>query len=311
MQEQPPLSTASLSDGEIVHLVASSRDNVDRGTYIIAETGTLNFGHVTKIAPDAVVKHKFFIEPQELVSARLVRRYTSIPVPMHERVFQGRLDGRRKSFLVQQFISGCVLLDAWPQLGWWARFRVFVTLRFYIRELRSISSRAGPPPFPGPPSDDGVPQKCTGMLFTKDGSGPFRSYREMSRWYQNRLLVLQQLFKQDVNSEPFDDGAPLVFTHKDLHPRNIILGDDGQLWVIDWAEAGWYPSWFEAASMTAFARNSRSIPPSWSSWIPFIAGPCDNPGQGPFLRAISYSLVVLLADIENLVSRVPQKRTTN
>ncbi|KAG5651796.1 hypothetical protein H0H81_007382 [Sphagnurus paluster] len=39
----------------------------------------------------------------------------------------------------------------------------------------------------------------------------------------------------------FIDDAPLVFTHNDLNPRNIILGDDGRLWMIDFEESGFYP----------------------------------------------------------------------
>ncbi|KAL5480203.1 hypothetical protein ACEPAI_1473 [Sanghuangporus weigelae] len=269
-QPQLVLSTSQLSDEEIVQLVDSS-PRVDKGTYICALDVCL--------------------------SAELVRKYTAIPVPMHERVFPGRYD----TYLVQQYIPGRVLLDIWSQLGWWMRLQIAITLRFYIHELRCISSRAGPPPFPGPPSNDGTPQLCTGRLFTEEGSGPFHSYREMSRWYQNRLVVMQRFRKEGLDCAPFDDSSPLVFTHMDLHPRNMILGDDGQLWIIDWTDAGWYPTWFEAASMIRFAKHRSDIPSSWTSWITFIAGSCEKPGQLPFIRAISYSLDVLQANIMNLI----------
>ncbi|KAL5480166.1 hypothetical protein ACEPAI_1436 [Sanghuangporus weigelae] len=234
-QKQVALSISPLSDEEIVKL-ADSSPNVDVATYIVLDTGHPNPGHVAMIASDAVVKHSFGTPMHERLSAELVRKYTA--VPMHERVFRGRYD----TYLVQQYIPGRVLLDVWSQLGWWRRLRAIITLRFYIHELRCISSRAGPPPFPGPPSNDGTPQLCTGRLFTEDGSGPFHSYREMSRWYQNRLLFMQRYRKEGLDSAPFDDSTPLVFTHMDLHPRNIILGDDGQLWIVDWSDAGWYPS---------------------------------------------------------------------
>ncbi|KAL5522307.1 hypothetical protein ACEPAF_2164 [Sanghuangporus sanghuang] len=298
-QKQVALSTSLLSNEEIEKL-ADSSPNVDRGTYIVLDTGHPNSGHVAKISSDVVVKHSFRTPVHERLSAELVRQYTAIPVPKHGRCFRGQYD----TYLVQQYIPGRVLLDVWSQLGWWMRLRVIVTLRFYIHELRSISSRAGPPPFPGPPSNYGTPQKCTGRLFTADGSGPFHSYREMSRWYQNRLLVMQRIRKEGLGSAPFDDSSPLVFTHMDLHPRNMVLGDDGQLWIVDWADAGWYPSWFEAASMTSFAKPRSDIPTSWTTWIPFMAGSCEEPGQLPFIRAISYSLDVLKANIMNLVGVV-------
>ncbi|KAL5512345.1 hypothetical protein ACEPAG_3337 [Sanghuangporus baumii] len=298
-QKQVALSTSLLSNEEIEKM-ADSSPNVDRGTYIVLDTGHPNSGHVAKIASDVVVKHSFRTPAHERLSAEFVRQYTAIPVPKHDRVFRGQYD----TYLVQQYIPGRVLLDVWSQLGWWMRLRVIVTLRFYIHELRSISSRAGPSPFPGPPSNDGTPQKCTGRLFTADGSGPFHSYREMSRWYQNRLLVMQRIRKEGLDSAPFDDSSPLVFTHMDLHPRNIILGDDGQLWIVDWADAGWYPPWFEAASMICFAKPRSDMPISWTTWISFMAGSCEKPGQLPFIRAISYSLDVLKANIMNLVGVV-------
>ena len=296
VQQRLSLSTSGLSNEEIKELAESS-PKVDEGTYFIPELRSTNLGHVAKIASDVVVKSSFTTGQHEQLSAELVRRYTAIPVPRHERVFR---DGF-KCYLVQQFVPGRVLADAWPQLNSWMRLRIYVTLRYYIRELRAISSRSDPPPFPGPPSINGGPQRCTGRLFTEDGSGPFLSYRDMSRWYQNRLLVMQKFRKEGLDTAPFDDTAPLVFTHMDFHPRNVILGSDGQLWVIDWTNAGWYPTWFEAASMVLFARHRPDIPSSWTSWIPFVAGSCGNDGQLPFLEAISYTLVVYRSDIINLV----------
>ncbi|KAL5522333.1 hypothetical protein ACEPAF_2190 [Sanghuangporus sanghuang] len=291
------LSTSTLTDAEIRELYSSST-RVDEGSFYIPECRSTNLGHVAKIASDVVAKRSLTTGNYERLSAELVRRYTFVPVPMHERVFRFR----HEVYVIQQYIPGRVLLDVWSQLGWWMRLRVFVTLRFYIRELRSISSRAGPPPFPGPPSDDGTPQKCTGRLFTEDRySGPFQSYREMSRWYQKQLLFMQRRWEEGLDSASFDDSVPLVFTHMDLHPRNMILGDDGQLWIVDWTDAGWYPSWFEGASMTLFTEHRRDIPSSWTSWIPFVSGCCDRPGQLPFMNAISYTLVVLGADSIDLV----------
>lgn len=297
VKHEPTLSTALLSDEEIERLIDTS-PRVDKATYICGLDGKPNVGSVARVAPNAVVKCSPSSGMHELLSAELVRKYTVIPVPMHERVFYSSFRTR----VVQQFVPGRVLMDAWPHLGWWMRLRVAITLRFYIRELRSISSRGSPPPFPGPPSEDGNPQPCTGRLFTNDGSGPFRAYREMSRWYQNRLLVMQRFRKEGMGCAPFDDSKPLVFTHMDLHPRNAILGCDNQLWIVDWANAGWYPEWFEGASMKLFVQHRTDIPSSWTAWIPFIAGSCEKPGQLPFIRAISYSLDVLKAEIMNLVS---------
>ncbi|KAK0465688.1 hypothetical protein IW261DRAFT_1346994, partial [Armillaria novae-zelandiae] len=130
----------------------------------------------------------------------------------------------------------------------WMRFRVVVSIWHFVHQLRSISRRI--PQlcrFPGPLGD--TPQPCTGRFFTGPGAGPFRSYAHMAAWYRNRLLVMQifgPLTAQAKKADSyFDDSRPLVFTHQDLHMRNLMLGKDGQLWMIDWADAGFYPEWFE------------------------------------------------------------------
>ena len=229
----------------------------------------------------------------------LVRTHTSIPVPKCDRSVTPPTG---HVYLIQQYIPGRILHDVWPSLGWWNRFRVALTLRYYIHQLRSLSGCLGRLPGPGPPAINGEAQRCTGRLFTSDGSGPFSSYCEMARWYRNRLLVMQRFRKKYFATAPFDSSAPLVFTHMDLHPRNIILGDDGQLWIIDWADAGWYPSWFESASMSLFSLTQPEVPSSWSRLISFIAGSCQQPGQLPFIQAISYSLEMMQSQIVNLVS---------
>ena len=33
---------------------------------------------------------------------------------------------------------------------------------------------------------------------------------------------------------------PLVFTHHNLTPRNVILSDKGRLWLLDWDYLGFY-----------------------------------------------------------------------
>lgn len=44
-----------------------------------------------------------------------------------------------------------------------------------------------------------------------------------------------------------------VFTHQDLAPRNIILDNNGKLWLADWQFSGWYPVYFEYVGMMNFS----------------------------------------------------------
>lgn len=110
---------------------------------------------------------------------------------------------------------------------------------------------------------------------------PFASYSELSAFFNERCKMSLDANKVPDHhlsrNERFDDSAPLVFTHQDINPRNIIVGEDSRLWLIDWAWAGYYPPGFEYVAMRRQAENERTIGFSHKAWeilIPFICGPC-------------------------------------
>lgn len=57
------------------------------------------------------------------------------------------------------------------------------------------------------------------------------------------------------------ESGMFVFTHHDLAPRNILLAPSGELWLLDWDFAGFYPIYFEYASMQNF-----DMPKEWNVW---------------------------------------------
>ncbi|KAH9911868.1 uncharacterized protein B0H18DRAFT_1057612 [Fomitopsis serialis] len=59
--------------------------------------------------------------------------------------------------------------------------------------------------------------------------------------------------------------------------RNIIVGDDGRLWLVDWAWAGFYPPWFEYLAMKVQTAHEERLmnrkEPFWTLMVPFICRP--------------------------------------
>ena len=62
--------------------------------------------------------------------------------------------------------------------------------------------------------------------------------------------------------------------YNDIHMCNVIIGDDGRVWLIDWDWAGFYPEYFEFLAMTIAAEDpANAAQLSWRYCVPFIADP--------------------------------------
>ncbi|KIM39116.1 hypothetical protein M413DRAFT_29675 [Hebeloma cylindrosporum] len=83
--------------------------------------------------------------------------------------------------------------------------------------------------------------------------------------------------KEPIPEEPqFPDHEewPLVFTHGDLSLSNIMLSDDGTLWIVDWADSGFYPPWMEALGVYRYENH----PQSWKRlrWLMLVQLRCSR-----------------------------------
>ena len=109
---------------------------------------------------------------------------------------------------------------------------------------------------------------------------PSRTRSEFSAWWNKMYAISMEKAPQfhcGVPREPFDDSRPLVLTHCDINMRNIIVGDDGRLWLVDWAWAGFWPPWFEYLATKIQSQYEAELlqrnDPLWDTLIPFICGP--------------------------------------
>lgn len=211
------------------------------------------------LCADTVVK----IKPYETMlsearTLKFIQSHTSIPVPRVRRLV--RSNNSSNGFLLLEKIEGCTPLDKlWPSFSASQRFLVASTLRRYINELRQASDAYYRRHVPGPMAD--IPKKCHGSawLFRDMPRSPFKSSNE-----------LMDHFKMTFGQQ-FDMSDPLVLTHGDLSMRNILVGRDGKLWVVDWEWSGFYPQWFEyIAAMSA--ANNDDAPRSWWNHIPVVTG---------------------------------------
>ncbi|KAI6097842.1 kinase-like domain-containing protein [Pisolithus sp. B1] len=235
---------------------------------------------VCKLTPTTVVKssqdmEEDAIDATEANALQLVFEKTTIPVPRVRRVVKGEWD----FLIIMDYIEGQTLAQVWPTFSVWRKLSVAFTLRRYVRQLRRLEA---PPMTPPAPLSAQGPRMCESPVFGQVRScrGPFSSYSELSTFFNERYKV-----GLDVKVVPgdhpsrkkkFDDSEPLVLTHQDLNLRNIILGDDGRLWIIDWGWSGYYSCWFEFVATERQAEDQRISGTNdelWKTLIPFICGP--------------------------------------
>ncbi|KAG6872235.1 hypothetical protein C0995_011739 [Termitomyces sp. Mi166 len=225
------------------------------------------------------------VDSAEANALNLVFAESTIPVPRVHRVIKFY----DEFLIVMDYIPGRTLAEAWPTLSTWQKIGVAWTLRRYIRQLRRLKASDKTPP--GPISGD-RPRGGQSPVFgqVRPYRGPFASYAELSRFFNERqkMTADEKNIALDV---PFDDSMPLVLSHQDLNLRNMILGADAHLWIVDWAWSGYYPQWFEYVAMqnqNEIKRVSGSDDNFWKVLIPFIVGPYFQ--QEMWLRSMGWSL---------------------
>ena len=217
-------------------------------------------------------------DPSEATALDLVFSQTTIPIPRVRRVVRRKWD----FLIIMDHIPGPTLAHVWPTLPKWRKCLVAFTLRRYVRQLRRVRAPPGAPPGPLSASPQGPARICESPVFgqVRSHRGPFASYAELSAFFNDRhrrALDAQGVLPGDpARRDLFDDSEPLVLTHQDLNLRNVVVGEGGCLWLVDWAWASYYPPWFEYVAMqrqSEDARISGTDDEFWKALVPFICGP--------------------------------------
>ncbi|KAF8824180.1 hypothetical protein HHX47_DHR8000152 [Lentinula edodes] len=238
-KSKPPLSLKpsdvdNLSDDEILNEFAKTRDELDRQNlekgveydWTVLPRGTP--GTVGKAVSVLSEEDESMTDSSEANALNLLWANTMIPVPRVRRVMKLEY----LFFIVEDYIEGPTLAQVWSTYSLWQKIRVAFTLRSYIRQLRKLKAPRGAPPGP---------------------IRPFASYADLASFFNEKAKLCYDYnnIPEDhpCRTQKFDDSEELVLSHQDLNPRNIIVGLDGTIWMIDWGWAGYFPPWFEYVAM--------------------------------------------------------------
>ena len=276
-QFQQPSDVDDLTDAQILDLL-----KVAPGLSV--ESNGLGANSIWHLTDGTVAKEAQDIDedvepPSEALALDIVFRETTIPVPRVRRVIRSGYN----TYIIMDHVPGKQLWKVWPTMATWEKIRVAVKMRDYIQQLRSI--RHPRCTVPGPVAPQGA-RTCMSPLFGPiiEYRGPFTSYAELTAFFNDRHhIALTETYRiapetavARCRDDPFDDSQPLVFTHHDINMRNIFMGDDGRLWLLDWAWAGFWPPWFEYVATKIQAEQEVRLlkreEPLWDAMIPFMCG---------------------------------------
>jgi len=193
------------------------------------------------------------VAQSEIAAMRLVRAHTSIPVPRAWTRFNWFGD----EYILMSRMPGVDLHSVWDRLSDDDRDRVVDQLAPFTAQLRAIPSTHGPSNIcaanGGPVHDHRLPAKHR---------GPFpdeAAFNYVLRYFE----PLENLPAAVIAAQ--ERTHPVVFTHGDIMPRNILVDGTRVTALLDWDAAGWFPAHWEY-------RKARwtVTGPLESSWTPRI-----------------------------------------
>eukprot|EP00172_Hildenbrandia_rubra_P002099 Plantae.Rhodophyta-Hildenbrandia_rubra.ctg2758.p1 GENE.Plantae.Rhodophyta-Hildenbrandia_rubra.ctg2758~~Plantae.Rhodophyta-Hildenbrandia_rubra.ctg2758.p1 ORF type:complete len:290 (-),score=20.79 Plantae.Rhodophyta-Hildenbrandia_rubra.ctg2758:241-1110(-) len=248
--EAPPATKTTLPENEALHLPLKDSDigTLSESRLIRArEKGIYinNSGRkLVRISEGTVLKSGRDVFASEAANMKFVAANTTIKVPCVHQVLtvsdKKSIYGAT-SYIVRDYIQGTCLSECWSELEEDVQQEVCRQVMDAIYQLQSLKlDRPGP-------VDGGM---AHGSWFTDFGAGPFSSQADLEGWFNHKLDVCKRLTQARKDAPSFTGKfAPLVMSHMDISPRNLILDKYQQVWFIDWECAGAYPVFFERASL--------------------------------------------------------------
>jgi aminoglycoside phosphotransferase (APT) family kinase protein len=163
--------------------------------------------------------------------------------------------------MVMDFVKGRTVEECWDDLSQAERVDVVSQVASMITALHSITlSQEQQQQQPGPVGCK--TSVARGYWFPDAGAGPFGSKEQLQAWFNRRLEITQHFNQAPKDADPFQFDR-LVLRHHDIAPRNLILGPDGKVCLIDWADSGIYPEGFEFAAL----HSRRSAAPEFTDML--------------------------------------------
>ncbi|KAF1961360.1 hypothetical protein CC80DRAFT_522810 [Byssothecium circinans] len=210
--------------------------------YIIASPRIEPTSSVFLLSATLLAKHYQPPLVEDMVKATEVARQLGTRTPCIKRIIMNEAN----AYCIMERIRGNTLEEMWTKLGWFTTVKLALQLRLFVNLLRSVTSSTAGSLSTG---------ECRSFWLEDRFGLPARSGPAniacFLRFWVN-FTSLRKAIEEATNPVsvvPKERLPPVaqtfVFTHHDLAPRNIQLDPFGQLWLLDWDYAGFYPIYFD------------------------------------------------------------------
>ncbi|KAG6361934.1 hypothetical protein INS49_010163 [Diaporthe citri] len=200
-----------------------------------------------------------------------LRKMTSIALPTVYAILTDKKAER--DIIVMEYIPG-PSLDNWADLEASQKEDIAKQLAAHFSELRALPSlgvfgRALPPEY-GNLKKDVLPDFMFRTVAGDEFGGPFDTVQQVGQALADVMRANSAAHAERAKlwesliPEILKEGPP-VFTHGDLQRKNIILRDDGKVFIIDWGLSGWFPECWEYCYTMYAAGEFES---DWHAYIP-------------------------------------------
>ncbi|KAF2873990.1 phosphotransferase family protein [Massariosphaeria phaeospora] len=214
-----------------------------------------------------VVKFGSHISVLEAISLWAVRRVFRDRVPVPE-VYAWRVVERKgrtpEVFIYMQLVQGPTLQQRWASLDGAEKLSISSELRDMVDCFRGLRDGEAEQVI-GSLCHGPAPDRCLEDL-PQLKPFPARSvFHDWLSWLWRRHVPDPQSI-EDWWRDLLPDNGPIVFTHGDLRPANIIVTATTPAKVVailDWEQAGWYPDYWEYCK----ARYTASYGGEWHGHI--------------------------------------------
>ncbi|EPQ50890.1 kinase-like protein [Gloeophyllum trabeum ATCC 11539] len=188
-----------------------------------------------KLKSDRVLKHGIDaqVAAAEVAAMKFIAEHTTVPIPGNP---EHIVDAGR-SYVATDHVEGQVLSKVWEHLRDDEKATILGELKAYVNQLRSLES----PGYIGSLNRD----QCWDCRMFAFACGPFDSEAQMNDHLVSVLTHVASPFCRKFLRRMMREDHKIVFTHADLHWRNIIVKDGHVAAILDWEMAGWYPEYWE------------------------------------------------------------------